>query len=366
MFGNIGNGNSFQNGNFLNKFYNGNLASRLANMRVRGQGGSEAEETGEEEPKKAKTLADIVELSGKKLAKKAEAGEAAQTEEGSEEQAATGGVKSILDQFKDEMNKNLLSSLGLDDISKMPAGTKIGAMGVSAQFEVNYQAMMAVMGADGSMTMQSVNFSMSASFEYMGISAGMGSNFNPFSQFLNGGVNGTKEGEQTNANDPFAALRDLFSPEKTAQRILDFSLGFFGNSSMFREGGDTEESRGSFADYIGKAIQKGFDEALGVLGKLPEQTSKEIDKTHELVFDGLDNFKKNGYDSSKSGLYSSIQAYQSTVAMNYSSTSISYSAEEVSQMFGRNNPYQQALQAPAQEAQAAAASEEHEAVDVTA
>ena len=248
-------------------------------------------------------------------------------EETDTEGTGSTGFASIFEEFQDKLNKVLLEGLGLGNLSEMAANSSF--MSYSASFEISYQSMVAVAGENG-MTMQETSFSMKGTFEFMS----MGQMNRPWTveeaikafQLQSGKDEGTDE---VDANDPFAALKDYFSPEKTANRILDFSLGFFGNSSAFKEGGDTEESRGSFAEMIGAAIQKGFDQALGTLGALPKETSDEVDDTHKRVFDGLDNFVKTGSkDGKEAQPYSSFQAYSSVFEMNYSSTTTYFSADE--------------------------------------
>ncbi len=255
---------------------------------------------------------------------------------------SSGYAMSMLDEFKKQVNDVLMQSMGLNDPESLQGlsglgglnelfgsalnGNSFSAMSFSAQFEINYQSVMAVAGENG-MTMQSTSFSLSASFEFIGMSSGYGSDFNPFA------TDDTEEGQPT---DMMSKLKDMFSPEKTAQRILDFALSFFPNSKQYTEGGDTQDSRQSFADIMSAAVQKGFDQAMGILGKVPEETEKEIDETHSRVFDGFDDFVQNGYDWANSN-YGSIQAYSSTFEMSYSSTAIYYSADEVDSIFGNHN-----------------------------
>lgn len=240
---------------------------------------------------------------------------AVETTDVEEEESATGlDAKSILKDFKKAMDDQLLKSMGLgstEELAAAMASAGISSLSISVQFELNYQSVSSISGAA---TGSSMSLSLSASFELTGISSGLGSNFNPFS---------TGSTQDTKGSDLISTLKDLFSPEKTAQRILDFSLGFFGQSSMFKESGDTEESRSEFADMMGKAIQKGFDQALGILGDLPKETASEVDQTHELVFQGLEDFIKNGRDNDKEDLYSQLQAYTSSYqySMSYSSMS---------------------------------------------
>ncbi len=227
-------------------------------------------------------------------------------------------AKSILEDFRKSMNDQLLKSMGLgstDELAAAMSSAGISSLSISVQFELNYQSVSSVSGAA---TGTSMSLSLSASFELAGISSGNGSGYNPFATDAAGSADGT-----SGASDLMSTLADLFSPEKTAQRILDFSLGFFGQSSQFEQYGDTEEGRGAFADMMGAAIQKGFDQALGILGDLPEQTSNEIDQTHQLVFGGLDDFVKNGRDSSRDDVYSQIQNYVSAYQYSASYSSLS-------------------------------------------
>ena len=207
------------------------------------------------------------------------------TSETEDEANSSNPIASILDEFKDKLNEILMSGLGLGGASGSTNGATM--MSISASFEISYSSMVAVAGENG-MSMQETSFSLKGSFEFMGIGgmASNGSSVNPF-DFFSGKNENADEADEANASDPFAQFMEYFSPEKTADRILDFSLGFFGNSQQYKEGGNTEESRQSFADIIGAAIQKGFDQALGTLGKLPDKTQEEVDETHTRVFDGL-------------------------------------------------------------------------------
>lgn len=231
--------------------------------------------------------------------------------------SATGiDAKSILKEFRKAMNDQLLKGLGLGSMEELQSAMAAGGVSsfsMSVQFELSYQSFSSVSGAA---TGSSLSLSLSASFELTGVASGLGAGFNPFATGESDSANGT------NANDPLATLRDLFSPEKTAQRILDFSLSFFGQSSMFREQGDTEEGRSAFADMMGKAIQKGFDQAMGILGDVPHETASEIDQTHQLVFAGLDDFIQNGRKSEKDGLFSQIQDYVSAYQYSASYSSL--------------------------------------------
>lgn len=205
---------------------------------------------------------------------------------------------------------SLLNNLGLDSLDLSP-DAQVSLQYARAQYEVNFQAMRAVSGANG-VQMQQVNFSYKASFEFLSLSAGQNI-IDPFAPV---------EGENGEMIDPLARLKEMFNPEKTAERILDFTLGFFPQSKAFSEGGDTEDARSQFADVMREAVQKGFDQALGILGQIPDETREEIDETHDRVFTGFDDFVKNGLDQAKldDGVYERIERYRIEVLMEMSYT----------------------------------------------
>lgn len=281
-----------------------------------------------------------------------------------EDNAVSRSFADMLSELQNGFTNQLLEALGLGSLNEGGKGVDFGGMsavGISAQYSLNIAATMSVMNADGSMSQSTFNFSLEASFDYLGIASGKGSGANSLASLFGGAQDA--EGTEGTGNSLFDKLREMFSPEATAQRILDFSLSFYGRSSMFKEaGGDTDEARASFADYIGAAIQKGFDQAMGILGKgITEQTENEIGKTHELVFSGLDDFvnrrevntRKGSDDAAaasnandnKEALYGNLQYFASSLSVSYSSTSTYYSADEVRQLRGNaGNPYANAVQ----------------------
>lgn len=91
---------------------------------------------------------------------------------------------------------------------------------------------------------------------------------------------------------PIDRLAAEYTPEKTSDRIFNFATSFYDMWRKERE--DTEETRQAYADYIGKAIDRGFGEAQNLLGALPDSVQAGINKTHELVFEKLGDFVKNG------------------------------------------------------------------------
>ena len=76
---------------------------------------------------------------------------------------------------------------------------------------------------------------------------------------------------------------DYFSPEKTAERIINFALSFY-------DGGDREE----FAAMVKKAVMKGYNEAMKALGGI---LPPEAHETIKIVNSAIDNFA-NGKDMS--------------------------------------------------------------------
>jgi|GEM_PF-5025545 len=210
-----------------------------------------------------------------------------------------------------------------------PAGQdfNFAAIGAKAQFTLSSSAMLEVQLENGETGMRQFDVSVSMGYEYMGVSAGYGPDFQPFSNAGAMQFGGPEQAEQMMA-DPLAYMREMYSPENTAGRILNFSLGNFERSSFYRADGDTEGARTEFADYIGKAIQKGFDQALEILGPLPEQTNNEIDQTHTLVFDGLEDFKVNGLpkDEAQQQIYDGVMQYSAQVE-NMNVTTDMYAGE---------------------------------------
>lgn len=90
---------------------------------------------------------------------------------------------------------------------------------------------------------------------------------------------------------------DYFSPQSTADRIASFALRGF----SFFEGGkaaaeNSTEARRRYLEYITPAIEKGFKEALDILGALPDKTLAEIRETRSLIQEQLDAFAEGGSD----------------------------------------------------------------------
>ncbi|MFT5088507.1 MAG: hypothetical protein ACI906_000592 [Candidatus Latescibacterota bacterium] len=84
-----------------------------------------------------------------------------------------------------------------------------------------------------------------------------------------------------------------FSPTATAQRIVDFATGFFGqfqNNNVDKGG---PEQLDGFATLIKGAIEEGFASAKDILEGLGEIASgirEDIDETFGLTMKGIDDF----------------------------------------------------------------------------
>jgi hypothetical protein len=171
-----------------------------------------------------------------------------------------------------------------------------------AQFAVNVQSLRAISNSQGRQ-MEARSFRFEANFEFLQAAAGQ----EPL------------ELEELDGESLVQTMQDLFSPEKTAGRILDFALSWYQPDA---ETGDTEEARQAFADTIGAAVQKGFDEAQAILGNLPEEVQAGIDETHERVFRGIEDFVVNGLPEDHAERSQAIREYaaqwQASVRMEYS------------------------------------------------
>lgn len=84
-----------------------------------------------------------------------------------------------------------------------------------------------------------------------------------------------------------------FSPEATAERIVSFSTQFLGSFREQHPEMNEEESLTAFVDIISGGIDQGFGEAKDILEGLKVldgEIATNIDKTYELVQEGLQSF----------------------------------------------------------------------------
>jgi hypothetical protein len=84
-----------------------------------------------------------------------------------------------------------------------------------------------------------------------------------------------------------------FSPEATAERIVSFSTQFLSSYRDQHPEMGEKESLTAFVDIISGGIEQGFAEAKDILGSLKVlegDIAINIDKTYELVQEGLQSF----------------------------------------------------------------------------
>jgi len=102
----------------------------------------------------------------------------------------------------------------------------------------------------------------------------------------------------------------FFSPENTANRIVKFATGFFGAYSRNHSGQSQEENVTKFSALITDAIKEGFANAKKVLGKPDEESEigKNIEKTFQLVLQGIEEFQQSFLENSPVAVYISDEA----------------------------------------------------------
>lgn len=102
---------------------------------------------------------------------------------------------------------------------------------------------------------------------------------------------GTEGAEETGTD---ASLADYFSPENTAQRIVDFARSFFpAYGDNHADEHDPTKLQDDFTKMMRDAIEQGFKEARAILGDFYEQDTPgfitdTIDQTYDLVQQKLD------------------------------------------------------------------------------
>ncbi len=119
----------------------------------------------------------------------------------------------------------------------------------------------------------------------------------PLSLLLKTALQGINEalkagGVENTVEDAYDSGID-FSPEATAERIVSFSTQFFGSYKEQHPEMGEEELLTSFVDIISGGIDQGFGEAKEVLEGLKVldgDISINIDKTYELIQEGLQSF----------------------------------------------------------------------------
>lgn len=92
--------------------------------------------------------------------------------------------------------------------------------------------------------------------------------------------------------DVLSGAIDL-SPEATAGRIVDFATSFFGSFQNNHADDDGTTQIDGYSQLIKDAVEEGFTQSRDLLegiGKISGQVSDDINRTYELVMQGLDDF----------------------------------------------------------------------------
>jgi len=87
---------------------------------------------------------------------------------------------------------------------------------------------------------------------------------------------------------------EYWTPENTAQRIVEGSTAFFSAFQAANPELEGEALVDRFIEVIGGGVSKGFEEAKGLLGDLDElegSIADNIEKTYTLVQEGFQNFR---------------------------------------------------------------------------
>ena len=119
----------------------------------------------------------------------------------------------------------------------------------------------------------------------------------PLSLLLKTALQGINEalkvgGVDSNVEEAYESGID-FSPEATAERIVAFSTQFLASYREQHPEMNEAQSLTAFVDIISGGIEQGFAEATDILGALKVlggDITTNIDKTYELVQQGLQSF----------------------------------------------------------------------------
>ena len=86
------------------------------------------------------------------------------------------------------------------------------------------------------------------------------------------------------------------SPEATAERIVSLTMGSFGRFQEHHPGMDESEQAERFFELVSTGIEQGFGAAKDILeglSVLEGSIADNIDKTYELVQQGLEQFRQH-------------------------------------------------------------------------
>ncbi|MDR0361391.1 MAG: DUF5610 domain-containing protein [Planctomycetota bacterium] len=193
---------------------------------------------------------------------------------------------------------------------------------ISAQFELNYRSVEMIANEMGGYEIREATYNFKLDLNYVKAAAGADKNASMSELF------GADKKDPTTPSSLLDNLKEYFSPRNTADRIVDFASSFFPMSEQFKANGDTEGARSEFAETMREAIQKGFDQAMGKLGKVPGSVRDGIDETHRLTFQGIDDFVKYGMNRGKDGktddFFNVLQQFSMSMSQSYSQTTYTY------------------------------------------
>ncbi len=96
---------------------------------------------------------------------------------------------------------------------------------------------------------------------------------------INGEENVEPGGETTAASGEIEGLPEYWNAENTSQRIVDFATSFYGVA----ESGGKE-----YYEMMRNAIEEGFNQAMGILGELPDAVGNLANNTFDLAMEKLD------------------------------------------------------------------------------
>ncbi|PCJ16964.1 MAG: hypothetical protein COB02_14960 [Candidatus Cloacimonadota bacterium] len=142
----------------------------------------------------------------------------------------------------------------------------------SFSFSMNYsKAMQVIEGESKQESLKSMSMEFSISVDFSGkLSA------SPISQ---------EEAAQLSEKE------DPFSPENTANRIVDFIKQAFSFTKAFGQNPlENDSDIAKFRTAQEDAVKKGFGQARSLLGDVDEKTDGGINSTFDLVFKGLEDF----------------------------------------------------------------------------
>jgi len=117
---------------------------------------------------------------------------------------------------------------------------------------------------------------------------------------------------------------EYYTPEATAERIVQLSTGFFERYRTHHPDQELEQQLDDFLELIGGGVDKGFAEAREILqglDVLQGGIADNIDKTYELVFAGYDQFRSAVLDTKSEPLTTEQESGQPSSSQQESQSS---------------------------------------------